>query len=160
MTICPSCGSADTVALDSRRLSDGLRRRVRRSCRACSTRWTLVVPIKDPGRACEACHSLSASVLESRVTKGDRRRVRQKCRDCGHRWTVWILADGSVSNAAQRQSTQRPRLTCLDCDRWQGETADHPCWFRFPDPIEEGIGFAADCLQFRQREELQQPCCA
>jgi DNA-directed RNA polymerase subunit M/transcription elongation factor TFIIS len=154
MTICPVCDSADTVALDSRRLSDGLRRRVRRSCRACSHRWNLVVPIKDAALACEACGSLSAAVLESRTTQGGRRRRRQECRDCGHRWTVWLLSDGSVSGAAHRQSPQSPRRSCLDCDRWRGDEAAHPCWFRFPDPIEEGLSFAADCLQFRPREDL------
>jgi len=73
---CPACGSAKTVQVDNNRLADGLRRRVRRSCQACSHRWTLIVPIKGPELPCEACGSLSAEVLESHAMKNGRRRRR------------------------------------------------------------------------------------
>lgn len=34
--------------------------------------------------------------------------------------------------------------SCLNCRHWRGEI----CGFGFPDPIEEGVGFASDCSQY------------
>jgi ribosomal protein S27E len=145
---CQSCGSTRTVALESRRCPDGTRR-VRRSCRDCSHRWTIRQTDDKPVLGCIACDSIETIVLESRALKDGRRRRRLQCSDCTNRWTIWIEPDGSISQAPSKVQPTIHR-SCHDCANWRQDR----CWFRFPDPIEEGPGFAADCLQFRQREDL------
>lgn len=38
--------------------------------------------------------------------------------------------------------------SCERCREWRGPDAEQPCSLGFPDPIEEGPGFARDCNLF------------
>lgn len=63
------------------------------------------------------------------------------------------LAYLDVHPQLPRQTTkprETPEVSCLRCRSWVGGE----CSFGFPDPIEEGPDFAADCDLFELRNDL------
>jgi hypothetical protein len=80
---------------------------------------------------CPSCNA-DTRVLESR-SKPDRIRRRRSCIACGQRFTTW-----------ETWPDITPTVTCLQCLHW----ADR-CELGFPDPVDEGLWFAADCASFK-----------
>lgn len=105
---------------------------------------------------CPKCNlSDAVRTIESRHQKasGGVRRRRECCR-CLIRWTT----EEQIVSPPTRISKPRPRPkrqpvapeppaapagepSCYACEHWRG----CECSFKFPDPHEEGPGFAADC---------------
>jgi hypothetical protein len=49
-----------------------------------------------------------------------------------------------------RPPPRRGDPSCERCREWLGPDAANPCGMGFPDPIEEGPGFARDCSLFER----------
>lgn len=129
---CPACGETARAVLESRRLTDRVRRRC--SCAACGERFTTwelrqdqITAQANRAAAARAGRLLSRfHQLEQAITT-----LRQLLDD-----------ELSVPDAPDLQSID---TTCEDCRHWSG-----CCGLGFPDPVEEGVGFAQECSSFME----------
>ena len=159
---CPSCSSTNTKTIESRPIRAGARRR-RHCCNSCDHRWTSyadaqgnsiappppVVPrAPQPPRP----HQLRFSEADVRlILQSPDRTLNSLAAELGcSRETVRQVRRGlsyiDVHPELPRQGA-RPAPppagapSCLRCNHWQNDD----CGIGFPDPLEEGPGFAADC---------------
>jgi hypothetical protein len=87
---------------------------------------------------CPQCQATNMRTIESRVRKTDgARRRRMECRECGHRET--------------RSDAPPIGPSCLRCESYRADLFP-PCWWRFPDVLEEGLRFARDCALYQEVE--------
>jgi Predicted transcriptional regulator, consists of a Zn-ribbon and ATP-cone domains len=166
---CPSCSSSRTTTVDSRPITAGGRRR-RHHCHICSNRWTIFVDsdgriIPTPprqkqqtgrGRPSKRRRFTDDQVLL--ILTSPQRSLNDLTRELGtNHETVRLVRIGmtylDVHPELPRQRSgprETPEVSCLRCRNWD----DGECRIGFPDPIEEGPEFAADCDHFSPRKEL------
>lgn len=162
--MCPRCSSDATEVIESRKVSNGSRRR-RHKCHICDFRWTtydgpppghrgglskgqrvarppeltpdevrmILLSVESTrtlgrqlGRSAEAIRQVRAGLIHQQVhpTLERTQRTQQLTRSP----TKSLLSEGP---------------SCHLCQHW----ADR-CTFGYPDPIEEGPGFASDCSMY------------
>jgi hypothetical protein len=148
---CPECHAPSEV-LATRRHSSGTIRR-RHQCRTCRHRWTSYEG--DPpghrggwpaGRSAKPWRQLSPEqvrhILESPLSD------RQLALEVGRsRWAIAQLRSGrTYANLWPELPRRQAGLTCLQCSHWRNGR----CGMGFPDPVEEGLGFANDCSMYAE----------
>lgn len=157
---CKSCGSSCTKVVDSRKLLNGSRRQ-RVWCRDCDFRWTVWQGERPkPGRAPHARGVGRGN--KPPLTPDDVRLVLTSelpAYQLGRQ-----LGRSKEAIAAIRRGVLH-RNTCPEIPRWRGQSGPscHDCkhWARdrcgmgFPDPGEEGPGFAADCSLFEVSQSMR-----
>lgn len=168
MTICEHCGSTNLDLIDSSKLSNGSRRR-RYECRTCGKRMTIWIgerpkptghrrPGLNVGRVQlpPLDESQVRTVLLSIRSTSDQAMADQigRSRELIRQIRSGKLYPDSCPDLPRRNSNliapnQKPPPitgpTCLTCTNWRGTRG---CGFEFPDAIEEGVGFAAECLLY------------
>ncbi len=157
---CPACGDPSERVLESQRIRYGARRR-RKECNACEHRWTEYAD--EHGNAIERPKSRPPSKPRTRKpTKLDDAAVLRMltsdetdtalAREHGvSRQMVSMIRTGQNwarfrPEIPRREAKPRGR-TCENCRHWLGEACD----FGFPDPIEDGLGVAADCSMYDRK---------
>lgn len=85
---------------------------------------------------CPSCQAPRMRTIETVVRSDGTRRRRLQCRECRHRLT-------------QAESRPGDAPSCYRCEFYRSELSP-PCWWRFPDVIEEGPKAAVDCAQWRE----------
>lgn len=143
--ICTTCGGVG-VCRESRRCSNGSRRR-RLHCQQCGDRWTTFDGERPQHHgwrpAIEANRLLAAQVKRILLATGS---ISAIARETGHcRQTVAAVLRGESHAHVCRDLPRRSSKSCLDCGHWQGR-----CGLGFPDPEDEGPGFASDCASYCQ----------
>jgi hypothetical protein len=150
---CPSCSSLLTTTSQSVRLRDSRHRR-RHICKACNHRWTTWegtsqpyerkpsprrkgrIPDETIARILEDNRSLATWALELGVSRELIRKIRV----------------GGVYRLAMPDLLRRNNAaSCHQCQHW----VDGSCGYGFPDPLEEGPSFAAECHLFEARARLK-----
>jgi hypothetical protein len=109
--------------------------------------------LSDAVRTIESRHQKAANAV----------RRRRECTRCLIRWTT----EEQIVSAITRIDKSRPRPkrqaqtkkillpvpankpSCHICAHWQS----NECGFKFPDPFEEGPGFAADCDLYEKKTD-------
>lgn len=148
---CKACSSSHTEVLESRMCANGTRRR-RFNCQSCGHRWTHHDGPKPKTGAQPGSNYFKKG--QAPLTEDQVRMILER-RDLTNK----ALADqlGRSSEAIRQVrigKTYRdvlpdmPRMiplrsggvTCYTCEHWRGD-----CTMGFPDPLEEGPGFARDC---------------
>lgn len=150
MQFCPRCNCRSEI-LETRRCSnDSIRRRHR--CLSCEHRWTTHQG-KPPGH--RGGLRPGQRVSQRRITEAEVRAI--------------LTATGSASEIAQKLGRSHPTVlsvltgrryadlapelprrirhsnrTCLSCRHWAGCR----CRLGFPDPIDEGPSFGAECASY------------
>lgn len=92
---------------------------------------------------CPECSNGRTVVVEIRRDKAGPTRRRHQCSRCQTRWTSWDGVLGHQSIVKPARVLPEPEAgapSCTNCTHWDGK-----CGMGFPDPLEEGPGFAADC---------------
>ena len=147
---CPNCGSDRTRVIETDLTRNGSRRR-RHACHDCQHRWTDWQGERPPqGRLSHArpgsrprlsltvqqVELVLTSPLSSRALAQQLQRSREAInairRGALHAQTLPHLP---------RRTHRLDQLSCRDCCHWQAGR----CQLGFPDPVEEGPGFAVDC---------------
>jgi len=154
---CPACSSSHTRVILTRLLYNGTRRR-RHQCHDCGYRWTTWLGDRPPPGRLPAARGgnggnkppltesavrlvltspLSASQLAPQVGRS-KEAVAAIRRGTIHRNTLPELP---------RWAARYRTISCHDCRHWSHDS----CGMGFPDPIDEGPAFAADCSVFQPR---------
>lgn len=141
--LCPTCGGLGVVR-ESRRCSNGTRRR-RLQCQSCGDRWTHhdgERPAHPGWQHATQARTLSPAQVRRILTASGS--IAAIARATGHcRQTVTAVLRGESHADIRPDLPRRGSLSCQDCQHWQGR-----CGLGFPDPDEEGPGFAAFCVSF------------
>lgn len=156
---CPTCSSALTEVIETRLCSNGTRRR-RRRCRTCGYRWTTWEGERPPtGAQPGVTRAKPPRTGTGRLTTEQVRFAlartdlnnRQAGREIGcSAEAVRQIRNGTIYAHVLPQlprpgAPSRPVVadgpSCLECVHWDGGG----CGFGFPDPLMEGVTFAADC---------------
>ena len=158
---CPECGSSHTEVIESRLCTNGTRRR-RHACRHCGKRWTAWDGAR-PSLS-EIGKTKARRPMRRQVTPLTAEQVREAllARDVSH--TAMGRRLGRSGEAIRQlrigatHGNFHPEIArwqpmpalasvatisgpnCFACAHWNDR-----CAFGFPDPLEEGPGFAADC---------------
>lgn len=177
---CPFCYSSRSKTCETRVLASGTRRR-RYACHDCQQRWT--VHDGPPPRRGARSHIVRsgtrqqpaglARVNKPPLTDEDVRAILIAGLTQGATSTVLARQFGRTStaiNAILRGDYHRgicPELVrrgmrryppdapiCHDCIHW----LDGRCGMEFPDPVVEGVQFAADCAAFVLRSNTDLSC--
>lgn len=161
---CPACSSEQTTTIESRKIRAGARRR-RHGCHACGHRWTVYTdpqgePLSEP--PARPIPQPTGKPRQRKLTPADVRRILTRTdisnvalgRELGvSREAIRHVRIGlAYADAHPELPRQRPKPkrlaeppadapSCLCCVLWR----DGECGYGFPDPEEEGPGFAADC---------------
>lgn len=152
--VTPNCAHNNNYVIETRPRSDGAVRR-RYECRDCGKRWTVIREGERPPRqprkpvsrgvgrklTLQQVHQVLTDLKTPSVALaaelGVSRQLIQQIRS----GAVW----GQVFPELPRIGNLR---SCLRCRHWStGE-----CAIGFPDPLEEGLGFAADCDFYEMRQ--------
>lgn len=156
---CPKCGSARIAVRESRRCHNGTRRR-RLDCLDCDQRWTeWDGPRPDPKEAPRRKRStpmrpkrnpLTTEQVRFALSRLDLNNT-QVARELGCiAETVRQIRAGMIyrdvfpTMLRPKEKRKPPEVDGPMCDRcsyW----SDGKCGFGFPDPLVEGLSFAADC---------------
>ena len=154
---CPSCSSSHTRVIESRVLYNGARRR-RYHCHSCAHRWTAWNGDRPlPGRRPAARGGNGGN--KPPLTEDQVRLVLTS--DLSAVKLARQLGRSSEAIAAIRRGTlhqytlpeiprwpaRRRTLSCHGCNHWR----DGRCGMGFPDPIDDGPGFAEDCAVYQPR---------
>jgi len=144
---CLECASTKTEIIETRMCMNGTRRR-RRKCHECGYRWT-EWDGKRPGiykptlvkeeHVRLALTRPDLTDLEVAHCLGCSNETIRKIR-CGIRHRD-ILPELLRYKERQRPQPNANKRNCTWCEHW----AQSRCSFGFPDPLTEGLGFAADC---------------
>lgn len=154
MTIdCPSCKSSHTRVIETRALKDGGRRR-RHHCHVCEHRWTTWIgelprhgrrPDARPGHRTKPplTEDDVRLVLTSPLSSVKLARQLGRSKETIAAIRRGVLHANTLPELPRRQPMRRPGdgPSCRNCAHWAGDS----CGMGFPDPIEEGPAFAADC---------------
>lgn len=130
---CPECGGTARVA-ETRVTANGKRRR-RLRCTVCSHRWTVVV-VNTPNRPPVEMIADIRSSDEPETVLALRHGCSPSTVGAIRRGQVW--ADVAVNVPLRR--------SCQQCLHWHRNC----CSLGFPDPREEGIAFARQCVTFQR----------
>ncbi len=142
------CSHNDSRVLDKRDRSDGSVRRTRK-CRVCGARWLEVLPALMPIQRKPPRYRRKLTLDQVyRILTEVRMNNNQLAAELGvsHQSVQQIRAGATWSHVfpeIPRRSAgpRRGRKSCEKCRHWDnGE-----CAMGFPDPLEEGPGFAIDC---------------
>lgn len=158
---CPTCGSARIEVCEVRLCVNGTRRR-RLGCMDCSHRWTtwdgpkpppggvgLRKRAKPPSKKRGA---LSDEQVRQALTRTDLNNS-EAARQIGcsaesvrqiRAGMVYRMVHPNLHRPNAKAEQAMPAIdgpSCLECSSWAGIR----CGFGFPDPLIEGLGFAADC---------------
>ena len=145
---CPNCGDTTSTFVDrTYRVSDGVMRCM--TCCACRHQWKELngeIRTSAP-RTPRLNDDAIRDIIESRsVGHGTMARKYRKSREViRHIRYGWSYVDACPG--LERWNPGLAKANCSRCLNWR---RDH-CAFEFPDPLEEGMGFARECLQFRER---------
>ena len=147
--MCPSCNSDATALIESRKCSNGSQRH-RHECHACGHRWTTHKGAP-PGH-CGFPPKITPDQVRHILLSTDSLRVIAKQIGCSVEAVRQVrvnITHRNIHPEIQRPGQPRPKPlltdspTCYQCQHW----ADR-CTFGYPDPMEEGPGFASDCSMF------------
>ena len=151
MTPCPECSHPHTSTIDVDRHPSGTIRR-RHECRACRHRWTHYEGAP-PGRRggwpagqpWAGAKRLTAAEVEAILLSPPP--TRQLAEQTGRsRWAITQVRTGrTYARVCPDLPRRQAGISCLQCCHWSGR-----CGMGFPDPVEEGLGFAAECEMFSQ----------
>jgi hypothetical protein len=160
---CPECNSTNHRVIESRLCTNGTRRR-RLICIDCSHRMT----VWDGERAPTTSRSNDSSRKRSRArglltvdhvlfalqhTELSNREVADQL-ECSTETVRQIrcgLLYRHVAPDVRRPKGAPGQPSCSVCTHWNGEACD----FRFPDPLEEGLSFAAECSMYQKRSTIK-----
>jgi hypothetical protein len=162
MTTCPNpkCGSELSQVVESRLMENGDRRR-RRECDLCGHRWSTTEGCSNGQssprrRARNPC--LSTEQIRLILTRLDIHPTAMAADVGCTPETVRLVRIGRIhgkvlpelARERRRSSRQAPApITGPSCERCHNWSGDH-CGMGFPDPLEEGLGFAADCETYQE----------
>lgn len=142
------CLHSDGYVLETKARIDGSVRR-RYECRQCQQRWTTISHGERPGRA--RLPSVAGRFAPRKLTIEQVYRVltetattqRTMAAELGvSRQCIQLIRCGATwSDAFPELPRNVKRRSCLKCKHWRSEE----CAIGFPDPMEEGPSFAADC---------------
>lgn len=168
---CPNCESSHTRVIETHLCTNGSRRR-RYLCVSCEFRWTDwdgERPVKggSPGRRKAVGNrktrlrpdhirlALTRTDLNNKQV-GDMIGCSPECvrQIRNGKICASILPDLPRPNAVNQQPAG-DGLNCLDCDEWR----EGRCGFGFPDPLVEGLSFAADCDNYVPRSQSIRRAC-
>lgn len=159
---CPKCHSARHAVRETRHCVNGTKRR-RIECSDCYHRWTEWDGPRPPRRSDGVTRRPKANRKRLWLTEAQVRMVltqpevnnqqMAKLLDCSGETIRQIRCGRLYRNVLPhliRPKEERPRLLpdgprCDHCEHWRPGV----CSFGFPDPIMEGLGFAADCEVYR-----------
>lgn len=150
---CPSCESSHTRVIETRPLQDGGRRR-RHHCHVCEHRWTTWSgeppkqgrrPGAKPGRSNKPplTEDEVRLVLTSPLSSVKLARQLGRSKEAIAAIRRGDIHANTLPELPRRQVQRRPAdgPSCRGCAHWTGDS----CGMGFPDPLEEGPAFAADC---------------
>lgn len=141
---CEQCGGTNPELISSSLLSDGSRRR-RYGCRRCKHRWTAWTGDR-PNQASLTVDQVR--LILTRVDLSDSAMAKQmgRTRESVRQVRVGISFSDVCPELPRRNAVEATlKISCLSCRNWRGERG---CGFELPDPVEEGIGFAVDCVLY------------
>ena len=159
---CPTCSSTAVKVIETRICTNGTRRR-RYRCLACDNRWS----VWDGDRPIKGGTGLQRPLgkRKDRLTPEHIRLALTKTWlnnrqiaaiiDCSAE-AVRQIRCGMIHGAilpdlirpkAERQQPATDGPNCLNCQEWR----DGRCSFSFPDPLLEGLTFAAECNLYEPR---------
>jgi hypothetical protein len=150
---CPECGAMAFSVIASRMI-DGKRCR-RKQCRSCQYRASEIdgEPIPDRRRVSNTRRGFrrfgAQQIAEMVALKGTMslRAIAQQFGCSGETvrqiFAGMLYRDLLPENYRPAPGPNDP--SCERCREWRGSDAATPCSLGFPDPIEEGPGFARDC---------------
>jgi hypothetical protein len=152
-TNCPSCSSSHTRVIETRKLNNGGRRR-RHHCHVCFHRWTTWACERPPqGRLPNARKGYRTKppltedevrlVLTSPLSSNKLARELGRSKEAIAAIRRGTLHARTLPDLPRRQAMRRPSSgpSCHACEHWRNDR----CGMGFPDPLEEGPAFAADC---------------
>lgn len=154
--MCPACRSTDTAVIESRITAAGKRRR-RHECNTCQHRWTTwernAAPARPPKpRKPRTTPKPQLTPRQIGVILQNRRPHAEMARELGRsKETIRQVRFGVIHVAVHPEiprwnQPDAPIISgasCHKCEHW----ADR-CTFGYPDPLEEGPGFASDCAMY------------
>jgi len=155
MTTCPQCGDELSHVVESRLMASGDRRR-RRQCDLCRHRWsTTEVCTNGQSKPRRRVRSPGITIDQIRLilTRLDVDPTAMAAEIGCTPEAVRLVRIGRIhAKVLPELPRERPRgtrqapapVTGPSCERCQNWSIDH-CGMGFPDPLEEGLGFAADC---------------
>jgi hypothetical protein len=142
------CAHNNSHVLETKTRVDGSVRR-RHECRDCGERWTTVRHGEKPGR--ERLKPSARRLARRKLTLEEVYRVlterqtpnKSIAAELGvSRQCIELIRSGATwSDVFPELPRNVKRLSCLRCKHWRSEE----CAIGFPDPMEEGPGFAVDC---------------
>ena len=148
MKFCPECLGPGPVRRTERCSNGAIRRR--HQCQSCGYRWTTHEG-EPPGRRGgwpagaswgDRPRNLSAAEVKCILTSEGS--IRQIARAVGRSHpAVAAVVMGRTHADLFPHLPRRTSASCLQCGHWRGR-----CNLGFPDPLEEGPGFAADCSSY------------
>jgi hypothetical protein len=158
---CPECSSTDTAVIESRIMPYGRRQRV--LCRGCSHRWTHRVgdPQQVRTHARRDAGALTEDevrlVLTSPLSGAKLARELGRSKEAINAIRRGTFHAKTLPELPRRQAKRRvvPELSCHVCAHWRSSE----CGMGFPDPIEEGPAFAADCSLYEARSQSISRAC-
>lgn len=137
---CPECSSERIDLVSSRRtITGGQRRRWR--CLDCRHRWT-VYEGERPDRQLRSQlppEQVRQILLSTASDSALARRFKRS-----HTSIANLRTGRTYADLWPEIPRRPPSRSCRDCQHWRGNR----CGLGFPDPIEEGLRFAADCESF------------
>jgi transposase-like protein len=155
---CPSCSSSHTRVIETRPVRNGGRRR-RHLCHNCQHRWTTWTGERPPqGRVPNARKGRRTKppltedevrlVLTSPLSSVKLARELGRSKEAVAAIRRGDLHAKVLPELPRRQAKRRaiPELSCHACAHWRSSE----CGMGFPDPIEEGPAFAADCSLYER----------
>lgn len=151
---CPSCGASRTRVIETRVVTNGTRRR-RHHCHECAHRWTTYLGEKPVAGQAGRARSARRGICSKPALTADEVRLVLTSTENGialgrmlgrtHQ-AISAIRLGKIHREVCPELPRLPRrgekgLTCLECQHWEGGA----CGMGFPDPLEDGPAFAADC---------------
>jgi transposase-like protein len=142
----PGCSHNNRFVLETKTRVDGSVRR-RYQCRDCGERWTVINVGERPGRkplkpSVSGPRKLTPDQVRRVLTETQTSQKRMAAELGVSRQCVQLIRAGVTwSDVFPEIPRKVARRSCEKCRNW----AAGECAIGFPDPLEEGTGFAADC---------------
>jgi transposase-like protein len=153
--MCPACCSDETRVIESRITAAGKRRR-RHKCNVCRHRWTTLINgsaaprAGQPRKPMPQRTKLTATQIHTILL--DKRSHRAVAREIGRSTeairqirigAIHAQVHPEVPRWEQPIASVTSDASCYKCQHWAER-----CTFGYPDPLEEGPGFANDCAMY------------
>ena len=147
---CPGCKSTHTRVISCCKLHNGTRYR-RHHCYDCGHRWRSYDGPKPPhkgGSTCRRGYRICPEEVQEMLTNHTLNHGQMGAKLSLHKSTVRNVRLGEIlahvhPELPRWQKGQLPTRTCDRCQHWAAG-----CSFGYPDPLQEGPAFAADCDLF------------